>query len=636
MKSVPSQAFVSFAPGRVCVFGEHQDYLGLPVIAAAIPLGCRMVVQPNQTGIWSVTTPALGFDWSCTILEASKTSSGQRPPGPNEFLLSGLQEALDLGWDVQCGGDVICHVDLPVQAGLSSSSALVVAWVHALARVADVALTPMELAQVAYRVEVERFGAPGGHMDHVASAIGGVLRIHPNWKTEGLESTGDGAWVVVDSGEPKDTFGHLERCKSRRQALVAEHGGEWVPPESLESWSDLTPDDRALWQATWKNKHLEEYAHAHWGDSEAIAEKMSLHHEALRDGLGLSTPALEALGLAAMKAGAWGWKVVGSGGGGCGLVWCPRERVEAVHQAVRSEGARASWTVRSSDGAQCTLWQRPSCPTVVLAAGRSTRMKHLESAEDHGLSALDQRLVQERPKAMLPVNSEGKPFLALLLEQLREEGVDDVCVVISSQDDQTPEWIAPWVPPGMTVGFARQTMPAGATKPLGTADAVECALLARPEWRGQSVSVFNGDNLPPEGAARALQSTDFGTVAFAQSALGLPPQRAQAFAAFRGSPEEGVTALIEKPTTNDVEELRDGDGELWVSMNLFRLPYEAMLQGCQKAPIHPIRGERELPTAVMLAAEQTRAKLQWIPFRGAFLDLTHPSDWTSLKNDHSL
>ncbi|MDQ4140114.1 MAG: GHMP kinase, partial [Bacteroidota bacterium] len=25
-------------PGRICLFGEHQDYLGLPVIAAAISL----------------------------------------------------------------------------------------------------------------------------------------------------------------------------------------------------------------------------------------------------------------------------------------------------------------------------------------------------------------------------------------------------------------------------------------------------------------------------------------------------------------------------------------------------------------------------------------------------------------------
>ncbi|MFZ4622335.1 MAG: galactokinase family protein, partial [Bacteroidota bacterium] len=26
------------APGRVCLFGEHQDYLGLPVIPSAISL----------------------------------------------------------------------------------------------------------------------------------------------------------------------------------------------------------------------------------------------------------------------------------------------------------------------------------------------------------------------------------------------------------------------------------------------------------------------------------------------------------------------------------------------------------------------------------------------------------------------
>ena len=25
-------------PGRICLFGEHQDYLGLPVISMAIPL----------------------------------------------------------------------------------------------------------------------------------------------------------------------------------------------------------------------------------------------------------------------------------------------------------------------------------------------------------------------------------------------------------------------------------------------------------------------------------------------------------------------------------------------------------------------------------------------------------------------
>ena len=75
-------------------------------------------------------------------------------------------------------------------------------------RVAGQELAPLELARWANRVEVEHFGAPGGHMDHVASALGGTLRVHSDWNVERLERSGDGVWVVVDSGEPKDTRSH--------------------------------------------------------------------------------------------------------------------------------------------------------------------------------------------------------------------------------------------------------------------------------------------------------------------------------------------------------------------------------------------------------------------------------------------
>ena len=30
-------------PGRICLFGEHQDYLGLPVISMAISLRARLI-----------------------------------------------------------------------------------------------------------------------------------------------------------------------------------------------------------------------------------------------------------------------------------------------------------------------------------------------------------------------------------------------------------------------------------------------------------------------------------------------------------------------------------------------------------------------------------------------------------------
>ena len=35
-------------PGRICLFGEHQDYLGLPVIAMAISLRANIVGEKRQ------------------------------------------------------------------------------------------------------------------------------------------------------------------------------------------------------------------------------------------------------------------------------------------------------------------------------------------------------------------------------------------------------------------------------------------------------------------------------------------------------------------------------------------------------------------------------------------------------------
>ena len=35
-------------PGRICLFGEHQDYLGLPVIALAISLHSNITFERRQ------------------------------------------------------------------------------------------------------------------------------------------------------------------------------------------------------------------------------------------------------------------------------------------------------------------------------------------------------------------------------------------------------------------------------------------------------------------------------------------------------------------------------------------------------------------------------------------------------------
>ena len=35
-------------PGRICLFGEHQDYLGLPVIAMAISLRINLTGKKRK------------------------------------------------------------------------------------------------------------------------------------------------------------------------------------------------------------------------------------------------------------------------------------------------------------------------------------------------------------------------------------------------------------------------------------------------------------------------------------------------------------------------------------------------------------------------------------------------------------
>ncbi|MCB0293360.1 MAG: galactokinase family protein, partial [Calditrichaeota bacterium] len=45
------------APGRMCLFGEHQDYLGLPVIAAAIDRYIEMRARRNGGDRFRIEMP---------------------------------------------------------------------------------------------------------------------------------------------------------------------------------------------------------------------------------------------------------------------------------------------------------------------------------------------------------------------------------------------------------------------------------------------------------------------------------------------------------------------------------------------------------------------------------------------------
>ena len=46
-------------PGRICLFGEHQDYLGLPVIALAISRHSKIVGSARSDAMIVINKPDL-------------------------------------------------------------------------------------------------------------------------------------------------------------------------------------------------------------------------------------------------------------------------------------------------------------------------------------------------------------------------------------------------------------------------------------------------------------------------------------------------------------------------------------------------------------------------------------------------
>ncbi len=48
------------SPGRMCILGEHQDYFGLPVIAAAIDRYISVSIEEREDGVCSICCNDVG------------------------------------------------------------------------------------------------------------------------------------------------------------------------------------------------------------------------------------------------------------------------------------------------------------------------------------------------------------------------------------------------------------------------------------------------------------------------------------------------------------------------------------------------------------------------------------------------
>ena len=338
-------------PGRICLFGEHQDYLGLPVIALAISLCSRIKGERESGNTIIIHKPDLNETESFSLNDLSYSK-------PRDYFKSGIKVCQDEGLTFSQGINCQVTSDIPFQAGCSSSSAIMVSWIHLLSQLADnpVNWSPQKMGELAYHAEVGEFGEPGGMMDQYSTAMGDLiyLQSEPEISIESLQPE-LGYFVLGDSGEPKETLSILKRCKDQRLHIIErleETDFELKTGDSHQIQLSLNKEELTLMEGTLRNRDILNEAldllnkvplnHARLG------ELLTEQHIIMRDVLQVSTPKIEAMLDAALDASALGGKINGSGGGGCMFAYT-LDRPEEVAAAIEKAGGRA-YSVRAAQG----------------------------------------------------------------------------------------------------------------------------------------------------------------------------------------------------------------------------------------------------------------------------------------------
>ena len=116
-----------------------------------------------------------------------------------------------------------------------------------------------------------------------------------------------------------------------------------------------------------------------------------------------------------------------------------------------------------------------------------------------------------------------------------------------------------------------------------------------------------------------------------RSALEFETSRVEKFAVTEKNNEGFLINILEKPSAEQIAELKQKHGYVGVSMNLFSLKYDLMLPILKKLPMHPLREEKELPEAVSILASRYESSVYCYPRAEHVPDLTTKHDIPEVK-----
>lgn len=155
-----------FSPYRVCPLGAHVDHQHGLVTGFAIDKGVDLWFTPSEDG--RVHLESMTFEGVVDFDVTQGTLVKEKHWGD---YARGAKYALKKRFALRYGIEGVIKGSLPV-GGLSSSAAVLIAYVMAFAKANNIELEPMEVVKIASEAEREYIGLNNGILDQACIALG--------------------------------------------------------------------------------------------------------------------------------------------------------------------------------------------------------------------------------------------------------------------------------------------------------------------------------------------------------------------------------------------------------------------------------------------------------------------------------
>jgi len=278
------------APGKLLLLGDHAVVYGYPCLVTAVDKRLYVEAEMIDGDRDDIITPQVKE--SRFVLEA----------------ISHFKEKYDITSSVR----IKTKGDFSHQVGLGSSSAVTVATFQALSLLFDKDLSKKEIFNMSYHVNLIIQGVGSG-FDIAAATFGGTLEYVIGGKVIEPIHIQTLPLVVGYSGIKADTPFYIRKV--------------------AENFRTKQDQMKHLFSSM-QNLVLQAKDSLKNGNMKQVGDCMTACHMLLQQ-LGVSTAKLDSMVQESIKAGAWGAKLSGAGGGDCMIALVSDEKKQAVSEAIQ-------------------------------------------------------------------------------------------------------------------------------------------------------------------------------------------------------------------------------------------------------------------------------------------------------------